>query len=90
MLTIADLKNVSDKDTLWDLLKSDTLRAKLCDLILDAALNSKPSEVDRLTTPALRAYAARVEFARDINSLLPRSPEALRERAKTVLPTPVE
>lgn len=90
MLTLKDLKSLSDKDTLWDLLKSDTLRSKFADLIMDVALNSKPAEVDMLTNDALRAWSARVEFAKTFNDSIPKSPEAAKKAFTQVAPTPVE
>lgn len=90
MLTLKDLAHLSDNDGLWDFLKQDSLRAKVFDLVLDAALSWKPAEVDMLTTPALRAHAARVEFARELDMLLPKSKDILTKKQERVLPEPVE
>lgn len=90
MLTLKDLANLSDNDGLWEFLKADSLRSKVFDLVLDAAITLQPAQVDKLTTPALRAHAARVEFAKQLDSILPRSKEILKKKMTQILPEPVE
>jgi hypothetical protein len=84
-----DLSRTAESDPIWELLKKDSLREKLFDLIIDLAALQTPATADMLTNDALRASAARIEFAMSLNARLPKSPEANQPRKK-VNPSPVE
>lgn len=89
MYSLEELERSSDQDPIWAFLKSDSNRAKLFDLILDVAFKSQPAESDRLTSDSLRASMARIEFARELNSKLPRVKEDLATKP-VLTPEPVE
>jgi hypothetical protein len=89
VFTFKDLSNTSENDAVWKFLKSDTVRARVFDLILDLAFEKQKADTDVLHPDALRASAARIEFAKNLNDLMPKSPEQTKAR-KPILPQPVE
>lgn len=88
MIDINSLKNIPDNDPIWTFLKNNSLRERVFDLITSVAMDQRIDEVDVLHDFAIRAWAARVDFARRLDDLLPRSPED--ETTSTVEPEPVE